>query len=313
MCTFNGGKYIKAQLDSIINQSYPIFEIIISDDGSSDNTVNIIEEYIIRNPSIKLTVNSKNVGVNINFRNAIRLASGDYIALSDQDDLWDKDKIFHLIDNLKDNDLIFSNSELFYKDSQVKNYLYNKTPIFDAVSFNFIQYTVGHTCLFKKEFFEYVDKRWSNYITFDSLLGIAAINRNGVNYINKPLTLWRRHENALSSSIETIKAKRGIINYFYSFSLVLSSKNRSYISKYFNSILPLMGEKTDSYYLTFYMANFSLINMIRACLITFKHRKYIIENKSNRVLMIFRSLWTPIFFYQYVPRLISFNKKYSSH
>lgn len=63
MCTYNGAKYIREQLDSIINQTYPIFEIIIQDDCSTDETVEIIREYIESNKTIKLFVNEKQKGV----------------------------------------------------------------------------------------------------------------------------------------------------------------------------------------------------------------------------------------------------------
>ena len=62
MCTYNGEKYIRQQLDSILQQTYPIHEIIINDDISTDKTVDIIKEYMIRHDNIHLFVNSKRLG-----------------------------------------------------------------------------------------------------------------------------------------------------------------------------------------------------------------------------------------------------------
>jgi len=84
IATYNGEKYIKEQLDSIINQLDKNDEIIISDDGSSDNTIKIIESY--KDGRIVLYKNSfKNVVLNFEF--AIDKSKGDYIFLSDQDDI----------------------------------------------------------------------------------------------------------------------------------------------------------------------------------------------------------------------------------
>lgn len=94
MCTFNGEKYIKEQIESIINQSLVPDEIIICDDCSKDNTVNIIKETLDNwSGKVYLVVNEKNLGYRKNFEKAISLCHGDIIFLSDQDDVWNKDKI----------------------------------------------------------------------------------------------------------------------------------------------------------------------------------------------------------------------------
>lgn len=81
MCTYNGAKYIREQLDSIINQTYPIFEIIIQDDCSTDDTVDIIREYTETHSNIRLFQNEKSLGINRNFFSVMDKAQGDYIAI----------------------------------------------------------------------------------------------------------------------------------------------------------------------------------------------------------------------------------------
>ena len=87
MATYNGEKYLREQLDSIIQQTYPIHEIIIQDDCSTDGTITIIEAYIKKYPYVKLFSNDHNVGFNQNFKNAAMRATGDLVAISDQDDI----------------------------------------------------------------------------------------------------------------------------------------------------------------------------------------------------------------------------------
>ena len=91
MATHNGGKYIKEQIDSILVQISNEDELIISDDSSTDDTVEIIKK--IKDKRIKLFENNKFFSPNLNFENALLHSKGDIIFLSDQDDIWKKDKV----------------------------------------------------------------------------------------------------------------------------------------------------------------------------------------------------------------------------
>ena len=99
LTTYNGEKYIAEQLESIIKQSYPVYEIIISDDASKDDTVNIVKQYKKNYPNIILLENTKNVGLNQNFERAIRKCSGQLIAICDQDNIWKEEFLEKIIKN----------------------------------------------------------------------------------------------------------------------------------------------------------------------------------------------------------------------
>ncbi|MEI7525266.1 MAG: glycosyltransferase family 2 protein [Mariniphaga sp.] len=106
LATFNGQNYIEEQLYSILNQTIIPFEIIICDDNSTDETLTIIENIAKSNPMIKVFVNQDTLGVNLNFQKAITLCKGDYIALSDQDDIWKPEKLITQLESIlkfKDN------------------------------------------------------------------------------------------------------------------------------------------------------------------------------------------------------------------
>lgn len=115
ICTFNGEKYIKEQLNSIVEQTLPVSEIIVCDDGSTDSTVSlcnsILEESDIE---YRIIINTQHKGVAANFINGMKLARNEYIFTCDQDDIWCKDKveIFDRFVAKRKKELYFSNGYL---------------------------------------------------------------------------------------------------------------------------------------------------------------------------------------------------------
>lgn len=109
MATYNGEKFLTEQISSILSQLSKEDELIISDDGSTDNTINIIESYndnrivLLRNNSHCYTAN---------FENALNRAKGDYIFLSDQDDVWRDDKVEKSVRYLQDYNFLMSNAKV---------------------------------------------------------------------------------------------------------------------------------------------------------------------------------------------------------
>ncbi|MDR0620012.1 MAG: glycosyltransferase, partial [Bacteroidales bacterium] len=106
MATYNGEKYIKEQLDSILCQLGMDDELIISDDGSTDKTLEIIQHY--QEPRVKILSNVKRHSIIGNFENALIHAKGDYIFLADQDDVWTSDKVNVVLAALATTDLVVS-------------------------------------------------------------------------------------------------------------------------------------------------------------------------------------------------------------
>ncbi|MBR8719421.1 hypothetical protein IX307_000597 [Bacteroides pyogenes] len=103
MATYNGGKYLREQLDSIYSQDMVPDEVVVSDDGSKDDTLPILEEYHQKYGLI-YSVNSGEHGVNFNFFRAISLCTKEVIAVCDQDDIWLSNKISVSYNKLSDID-----------------------------------------------------------------------------------------------------------------------------------------------------------------------------------------------------------------
>src|SRR5579862_2176323 len=94
MCTFNGERFVSAQLESIATQSRPPDEVVICDDGSSDGTQEIVRKFALSSPfPIRFAVNPRNLGSTKNFEQAISRCEGAIVALADQDDVWYRYKL----------------------------------------------------------------------------------------------------------------------------------------------------------------------------------------------------------------------------
>jgi glycosyltransferase involved in cell wall biosynthesis len=206
LCSYNGEKYIQEQLTSIQKQSYPLQEIIVQDDGSIDRTVQIVQELKNQDTRIKLIQNQHNLGFNRNFEFAIQQASGDWIALSDQDDIWHPDKIKLLLEkNESKAKLIHSNSVLFKEQPDLSEKHPSSHRRFQGTDARqlFVRNTIeGHTILFHKTLLKHA-LPFPDKVYFDWWLGYCAAVSGGVQWVNQTL-VWRRiHDNNQSSGQET--------------------------------------------------------------------------------------------------------------
>ena len=92
MATYNGGRFLREQLESLYSQSYPPCEVVVCDDNSKDETQAILEEFHKRN-GLRYYINDNSLGVTGNFYRAISLCNGEYVMICDQDDIWLPNKI----------------------------------------------------------------------------------------------------------------------------------------------------------------------------------------------------------------------------
>jgi glycosyltransferase involved in cell wall biosynthesis len=124
LCTYNGENYLSKQIESILNQSFQTaIEIVVCDDRSTDTTLSILNHYKNLHPNVfNIYVNENNLGSTKNFEKAISNCTGDFIFLSDQDDIWDKDKIaktLAVFENNPNAEGVFSNAFLINEKEDV--------------------------------------------------------------------------------------------------------------------------------------------------------------------------------------------------
>lgn len=120
MATYNGAKYVGRQIDSILMQKNVNVHITIRDDGSTDNTIDIIRKYEIDYPTKVTVITGKNIGHRRCFLTLLSLASkADFYAFSDQDDIWQEDKLYKAIEVIGDKKTVLYTSNLDIVDSQL--------------------------------------------------------------------------------------------------------------------------------------------------------------------------------------------------
>jgi glycosyltransferase involved in cell wall biosynthesis len=196
VCTYNGAKFLTEQLDTLVNQTYPNLEIVIVDDVSKDNTLAILNDYATRYSNIRVIQNEQNLGYIKNFEKAITLCRGHYIALSDQDDVWDLEKISLLYNAIGDSMLIYHDSEfiddngklLGKKISDIVNMYSGDSPI----PFFFFNCVSGHACLFKKELVKLYGS-FDPQFHHDWWIALVAAYYGHIKYMNSPLVKYRQH------------------------------------------------------------------------------------------------------------------------
>ncbi len=202
MATHNGEKYIREQLDSILPQLSIDDELIISDDGSTDNTLNIIEQY--NDPRIKL---SKFIQpykytdsfathryASKNFENALSKAKGEYIFLCDQDDVWMPNKVSTCVNALRHSILIKHNGNMINEIGESINMESSKTPMSKQLIYNIINLKLpGSHIAFRRELLNIALPFPKQLISHDAWLGCLASYIGECVSLNKPLIRYRIH------------------------------------------------------------------------------------------------------------------------
>lgn len=215
MSTYNGHKYIKEQLDSLIKQKDVLINLFIRDDGSSDDTVSIVKSYAEKFNDLKV-IQEKNIGATASFHRAARLALNvgeetDYYAFCDQDDIWQEKKLITAINIISKKDgnkpnLYFSNLMMMNNNGELQGLLLNNDLVSDS-RYNALAaiYTYGCTCVFNRtalEKFCCLDEKL-NYIYHDNWLYSICSFLGNVWYDSESYLLYRQTGENVSGQKKT--------------------------------------------------------------------------------------------------------------
>jgi len=207
MSSYNGERFIKEQIDSILNQSYSNLELIITDDGSSDKTIEFIKNYQKNDKRVKLYQNEVNLGFVQNFGKAISLCKGDYIALADQDDIWKKDKLKTFIEKIGENVLIYSDADLVdeHAVSMGKELIRPDRELVSGANnraFLLENCVSGNTLMFKKELLQYILPIPEGASFHDRWIVFVATTYGSITFTEEPMTFYRRYSEQITKKRE---------------------------------------------------------------------------------------------------------------
>lgn len=211
LATYNGSKYIRQQIDSILNQDLPPEEVIICDDNSSDDTREQLKSYE-NNKLVKLNFNEKTLGVVENFKYAASLVKpGNWIVFSDQDDIWVPDKIrklagsMQLLDNGIAPALVYSDLFLIDKNNRKlplsfweKQKIYPQNINFQKLLFGNI--VSGCSMIINYPMLAEFYKLKKTIFLHDEWIALVAYSFGQVRFLSDKLVLYRQHESNLTFS-----------------------------------------------------------------------------------------------------------------
>lgn len=200
MCTYNGARFLREQLDSILNQTLLPAEIIVQDDGSSDETLDILKEYAAKTTLVKIYQNEGAHGINSNFFTAMQRASGDLIALSDQDDIWEADKLRLQTEAIGDKLLCSGFSEPFSTEGYPVSFD-RRRPNYHILRLAYLGALPGHTFLMRKELPCYLKNWESSPYLYDWQLQMVAAAAESIAFVDETLVHFRRHAGAATANI----------------------------------------------------------------------------------------------------------------
>ncbi|MCL1139578.1 glycosyltransferase family 2 protein [Shewanella pneumatophori] len=203
MASYNGQPFIGEQISSIIKQLSHNDELIISDDGSNDGTLDIIQDLTVRDSRIKL-FRGPQKGLISNFEYAIKQAQGDYIFLADQDDVWEGNKVTTILKHLENTVLVVSDCSVNDENLGIISESFfalngSKSGLFKNMYKNSY---LGCCMAFRAELLKDILPFPSNIAMHDWWIGLIAECRYSVKFIPERLIKYRRHGGNASSTAE---------------------------------------------------------------------------------------------------------------
>jgi glycosyltransferase involved in cell wall biosynthesis len=286
VATYNGEKYLLQQLQSLAAQTYKDLEIIICDDNSSDGTKTIIEDFASKNKNVSFYFNTKNLGVNQNFEQGFLRATGEFIAIADQDDIWLPNKIEEQMKLFTEEEIVLSHSASVHFSGNIlpvkkRN---NSTLPFtgnDVKKLLLRNSVSGHNIIFRKSLLTQI-LPIPEHIFYDWWIVQTAACNGMVTATNKILAYHRFHENNITlqqrnsvyQTVQEYNERKTALNLFLNLKN-LSDENRKFIENLKTHFNTLEQQSFSKELFDFYMKN-------RNTLFYYKRRflKYFSQKKA---------------------------------
>jgi len=194
--TYNGARYLPEQLNSILQQTWRDFELLVVDDGSTDSSEAILAEYAERDERVRLVPSEGNRGQKARLAELLGLARGEWIAIADQDDIWALDKTQRLVRSAGTTSLAFGRSELIDElgerlNRSLLDVLNATRRRGDRLSLLFRPQVSGHAMIVRREVL--TADLFDSEAPFDWLASLMAEFSQGLVYDDKAVVFHRMH------------------------------------------------------------------------------------------------------------------------
>lgn len=198
MATYNGGKFIREQLESILSQLSSDAEIVIADDDSADDTLAVVKS--IGDARLRLLPAEKHLGVIYNFERALQASKGEIIFLADQDDVWLPGKVEKVLAALNEADLVIHDAWML-RPSGISDSSWTRAGKLSGIRAyksgviaNWWKNTFTGCCIaFRRNILDKALPFPKNLPMHDQWLGLVAEKNFKVKSIDEPLVEYRRH------------------------------------------------------------------------------------------------------------------------
>lgn len=220
MATYNGAQYIQEQIESIQRQTIQDFELIICDDGSTDNTCDIINQLQKNDNRIRLIKNEHSLGFKNNFLKAISLCRGEFVALSDQDDVWYENHLSILYSAIQNSGKSLAVGDADMVDSELRplgltNFHWMSFDRRDANEMEMVDsialwrgMLTGMNMMFTKKMYNMILQMPKDCLYHDVWISLLACFFGGVIIVDKSISAYRRHGKNVTIHIKNNRHNR---------------------------------------------------------------------------------------------------------
>ena len=304
VCTYNGEQFLREQLESVVNQTFPLHEIIIQDDGSTDRTMQIAMEYANRYDNIIVKSNPDKQGINGNFFSAMRSCTGDFIAICDQDDLWTQDKIERQVAAIGNELMCTCHTKEFSEDGSFAHFD-PRRPNYGLLRLLFCNEIPGHTMLINRRLLDLLPNEGCEAMyrlrMYDFILAVTAAANESIVFIDEVLVHHRRYTAAAtytsySGSLPTINNSLKIVAWsilHYRAMKDATAERHSALMEYLQRLATNTKVCSEGIKFMKYMLSNRFVDFMRLEGMCLSHRAEIFHTPGKDPINILRALLFP--------------------
>lgn len=207
LATYNGERFLREQMDSVLGQTYENITVEVCDDGSTDGTAAIVREYEVQDERVKLHLNPHNLGYVKNFLEGVKRCTAPYVMLCDQDDIWQKDKVEKTLQAMQQAEkkragkpvLVFTDAVNFDSGTGEELGFFHETSHLDVKKVDtahlFMENKcIGCTMMMNRAILPYLEELPEEIRVHDWWIALICSHFGSIEYVPQATLRYRQHE-----------------------------------------------------------------------------------------------------------------------